>query len=84
MTLYGFTWVNDGIGDWLIDDFNASGIIGPGLDFAEDGLVYVEVDLASFDGSTNIEAIISLAVPTPGGTGLLVLAGLCAARRRRN
>lgn len=75
---------NDGIGDWIIDDFNASGTIGPGLDFAEDGLVYVEVDLESLDGSTNIEAIISVAVPTPGTGMLLALAGLAGTRRRRN
>lgn len=74
---------NDGIGDWIIDDFNASGTIGPGLDFAEDGLVYVEVDLVSFDGASNFEAIISVAVPTPGTGALLAFAGLAATRRRR-
>lgn len=74
---------NDGIGDWVIDDFNASGIIGPGLDFAEDGMLYVEVDLAALDGSNNHEAIISLTVPAPGATGLLAIAGLTATRRRR-
>ena len=75
---------NDGIGEWIIDDFNASTAVGPGLDFAEDGLLYVEVDLASLDGGTNIEAIISLAVPTPGATGILALAALTTTRRRRN
>lgn len=75
---------NDGIGDWVIDDFNASGVVGPGLDFAEDGFVFVEVDLASLDGATTFEAIISLAVPTPGATGLLAIAGLGATRRRRS
>lgn len=74
---------NDGIGDWIIDDFNASSAIGPGLDFAENGLIFVEVDLASFDGGTNIEAIISIAVPAPGASGLFALAGLAATRRRR-
>ncbi|MEZ6164210.1 MAG: hypothetical protein R3B67_07215 [Phycisphaerales bacterium] len=74
---------NDGIGDWIIDDFNASGSIGPGLDFAEDGLVYVEVDLVSFDGASTFEAIISVAVPTPGTGALLAFAGLAATRRRR-
>lgn len=75
---------NDGIGDWIIDDFNASGTVGPGLDLAENGLIFVEVDLESLDGGTNIEAIISIAVPAPGATGLLALAGLAATRRRRN
>lgn len=74
---------NDGIGDWIIDDFNASGTIGPGLDFAEDGLVYVEVDLVSFDGASTFEAIVSVAVPTPGTGTLLAFAGLAATRRRR-
>lgn len=74
---------NDGVGDWIIDDFNASGIVGPGLDFAEDGRVYAEVDLTSLDGGTTIEAIISVAVPAPGATGLLAMMGLAATRRRR-
>ncbi|MCA9275735.1 MAG: hypothetical protein KDA29_06895 [Phycisphaerales bacterium] len=74
---------NDGIGDWIIDDFNASGSIGPGLDFAEDGLVYVEVDLVSFDGASTFEAIVSVAVPTPGTGALLAFAGIAVTRRRR-
>lgn len=74
---------NDGIGDWIIDDFNASGAVGPGLDFAENGLINVEVDLVSLDGGTNIEAIIAVAVPAPGSFGLLALTGLAATRRRR-
>ena len=78
-----FDMDNDGVGDWLIDDFNASSAIGPGLDFAEDGFVHVEVDLESFDGSTNIEAIISVAVPSPGAGAILAFAGLAATRRRR-
>lgn len=78
-----FDMDHDGVGDWLIDDFNASSAIGPGLDFAEDGFVHVEVDLESFDGSTNIEAIISVAVPSPGAGAILAFAGLAATRRRR-
>lgn len=74
---------NDGIADWVIDDFNASGVIGPGLDFAENGLVFAEVDLSSLDGSTTFEAIISIAVPAPGALSLFVFAGLSATRRRR-
>ncbi|MBX3323438.1 MAG: hypothetical protein KF757_10640 [Phycisphaeraceae bacterium] len=74
---------NDGIGDWTVTDFNASGIIGPGLDFADDGYVFVEVDLRSLDGSTTIEAIISLRVPSPASAAVLVLGALAAARRRR-
>ncbi len=74
---------NDGVGDWIIDDFNASGVVGPGLDFAEDGRVFAEVDLASLDGATTFEAIISVAVPAPGAAGLLAMMGLAATRRRR-
>jgi len=78
-----FDDTGDGIGDWVIDDFNASGIIGPGLDFAEDGLVYVEVDLESLDGSVTIEAVISVAVPAPMSGAIFALGGLFATRRRR-
>jgi len=73
----------DSIADWIIDDFNASAAIGPGLDLAEDGLVYFEVDLVSLDGGTNVEAILSMVVPTPGSAALLAMAGLVGARRRR-
>lgn len=74
---------NDGIGDWIIDDFNASGAVGPGLDLAENGLLNVEVDLVSLDGGTNIEAIIAVAVPAPSSIALLALTGLAVTRRRR-
>ncbi|MEM7756329.1 MAG: hypothetical protein AAF297_11920 [Planctomycetota bacterium] len=68
-------------GQWILDDFNAfnTGDIALG----DNGIVSVEVDLESFDGLTNIEAIISVAVPAPGAAGLLGLAGLAATRRRR-
>ncbi|MEZ6243347.1 MAG: GC-type dockerin domain-anchored protein [Phycisphaerales bacterium] len=52
--------------DWIIDDFNASNVIGPGLDLAEDGYVYVEVDLVPVAGGDPIEAIIRLALPSAG------------------
>ncbi len=79
----GFDSTGDGVADWIVDDFNASVAIGPGLDFAEDGYVFVEVDLESLDGIQNLEAIIRVAVPAPGTLGLLALGGLAAARRRR-
>jgi len=68
-------------GQWILDDFNAfnTGDIALGTD----GFVSVEVDLESFDGLSNIEAIISVAVPAPGAAGALALAGLAATRRRR-
>ncbi len=73
----------DNVADWIIDDFNASSAIGPGLDLAEDGFVHVEVDLESLDGSLNLEAIISLRVPAPSGAALLAMTALLASRRRR-
>ncbi|MEQ8770723.1 MAG: PEP-CTERM sorting domain-containing protein [Phycisphaerales bacterium] len=79
----GFDSTGDGVADWTVADFNASNGIGPGLDFAEDGFVFVEVDLESLDGIQNLEAIIRVAVPAPGTFGLLTLGGLAAARRRR-
>jgi len=68
-------------GQWILDDFNASntGEIALGTD----GFVSIEVDLESFDGLTNIEGIISVAVPAPGAAGALAVVGLAAARRRR-
>lgn len=49
--------------DYTVTDFNASNIIGPGLSLAEDGSVYVEVDID--DGGGDLEAIIRLALPQP-------------------
>lgn len=67
---------------FTIDDFNASGVIGPGLDLADDGFVFVEVDLLD-KGGASFEAIIRIAVPSPGAVGMLALAGVGALRRRR-
>ncbi len=77
-----FDATGDGEGDYIIDDFNAS-TIGPGLDFAEDGLIYVEVDLIDVAGGDAFEAIISIAVPAPLSSSVLALGGLLAIRRRR-
>jgi hypothetical protein len=73
----------DGIGDWTVTDFVASNGISPGLDFAEDGLVYAEVDLVPVGGGTEIEAIIGLAIPEPSSLALAALGGLALLRRRR-
>lgn len=51
----------DGIGDATVTDFNASGIIGPGLSLAEGDRVFVEVDLDF--GMGDVEAIISIGLP---------------------
>jgi hypothetical protein len=57
----------DMVGDFTVDDFNASTAIGPGLDLAEDGFVYVEVDLTPAAPllGVSLEAIIRLGLPIP-------------------
>ena len=76
---------NDGTADWVLFDFNAG--TGPGIGFGEDGLVYVEVDLESLDGNTNIEAILAFstnAIPEPASLLVLMMGtSLLTARRRR-
>jgi hypothetical protein len=54
----------DGVGDWTVTDFNASGVIGPGLDLGENGLVYVELDVD--DGLGDIEAIVAVSTRQGG------------------
>ncbi len=73
---------NDGIADATLLDFNASNVVGPGLQFSDNPFVYVEVDLVDLAGA-EFEAIIRVAVPAPGAAGLLAFAGLAATRRRR-
>lgn len=73
---------NDMIGDWLLTDFEASGTIGPGLDLADDGFVFLEVSMTPVGGGTEVEAIIRLGVPEPGSLSLLALGVLAVARRR--
>ncbi len=57
----------DTIADFTVDDFNASTVIGPGLDLAEDGFVYLEVDLlpALPPLGAAVESIIRLGLPVP-------------------
>lgn len=52
----------DGVADWELTDFNASAAIGPGLDFAENGVLYIEVDLIPVAGGDEIEAILCIPV----------------------
>ncbi len=59
---------NDMIADFVVDDFNASNGIGPGLDFSDDDFVHVEVDLLDLAGGDVGEAI--LRVPLPKATDL--------------
>ena len=56
----------DGVADFRVQDFRAAHTVGPGLDLAEDGRVFVRVDLDSIDGTiVDDQALISLALPTP-------------------
>ena len=72
----------DAIGDFTIDDFNASNVVGPGLDFATNGFVYVEVDMTPVTGGPQVESVIRLVVPEPHCL-LPMCAGLIGLLRRR-
>ncbi|HSM15291.1 MAG TPA: hypothetical protein VLA66_14580 [Thermoanaerobaculia bacterium] len=52
---------DNGTPDATVVDFNASNVVGPGLDLAGDGRVFVEVDLD--DGGGAEEAVIALELP---------------------
>lgn len=67
-------------GDYTLVDFNAATIASQGMDFGDDGLLYISVDVQDDAGLTT-EAIISIAVPAPAGLGLLL--GVAAFARRR-
>ncbi len=69
----------DLIGDYTLTDFNAATIASQGMDFADDGMLYISVDLRD-DAGLTVDAIIGVAVPAP--SALLGL-GLGAAMRRR-
>ena len=73
----------DGFNDATVTDFNASEIIGPGLSLAEDGFLYVEVNLD--EGAGDLESVLRIELPScdsgpvaapvlsPAGTVLLSL-----------
>ncbi len=50
----------DGNCDAIISDFNASNTVAPGIDLADDGMVYVNVDLTPCAGGTANETIIGI------------------------
>ncbi|HEX4956146.1 MAG TPA: hypothetical protein VF017_22385 [Thermoanaerobaculia bacterium] len=58
----------DTTGDATVTDFNASSVIGPGLSLAEDGVVYVEVDLDT------VEAVIGVELPLCGDPPTITVA----------
>jgi hypothetical protein len=72
----------DGLADYQISDFNASTVIGPGLSLAEDGYVYLDLDMFPIGGGSDIQAIVGIAVPEPSTLVLLGLIGLMGLRRR--
>jgi hypothetical protein len=73
----------DGVADYTLTDFNASSTITQPLDFGDNGLVYVDVDLTPIGGGTATQAIISVAVPEPGALSLLAMGAVGLIRRRR-
>lgn len=72
---------NNGTGDFVVTDFNTATIASQGMDFGNNGLVYVSVDLQDASGAT-VEAIISVAVPAPGSLAALGLGAMLRRRRR--
>jgi len=56
----------DHVPDWEVTDFNASAVIGPGLDFAENGLLYIEVDMEPVGGGDEVESILCITVSSGG------------------
>jgi len=64
----------DGMADYRVTDFNASGVIGPGLDLSDDGSLYVEVDLETLDTLEEFEGILRLFQPGPCAGGNVNLA----------
>lgn len=73
----------DTVADFTLTDFNASAGVAPGLDISDSGKIYVNVDITPIGGGTAIEAIIGVAIPAPGAAGLMALAAIAGARRRR-
>lgn len=58
----GVDTTGDNVPEWTVTDLEASATIGPGLDFGEDGFVFVEVSLVPFGGGTEVEAILKVPV----------------------
>lgn len=73
----------NGVADYVLTDFNASATITDPLAFGDDGLVYLDVDLAPIGGGTAERAIISVVVPEPGAISILAIGAAGLLRRRR-
>jgi len=52
----------DEVADWLVTDFKASAVIGPGLDLGPGGYVYLEADITPLPSGPAVEAILRIAI----------------------
>lgn len=73
----------DGIDDYTVTNFLGSATISRPLVFADDGSVYLDLELTPIGGSATVDAIVKIVVPEPATAGLLALAGALGLRRRR-
>jgi hypothetical protein len=73
----------DGMANWILSDFNVSTTITDPVDFADNGRVFVHVDLTQIGGGTAVDAIISVAVPEPTSFGMAMLCALALALSRK-
>lgn len=73
----------DSVADYTLVNFLASTGVAKGMDFGDDGRVFVEVELTPIGGTGVLEAIIAVTIPEPAGIGLIAAAGLLGLRRRR-
>lgn len=69
--------------DYTLTDFNASSTISNPMDFGDNGIVYLDVDITPIGGTASVQAIIGVAVPEPMSATFLIGAGLLAVRRRK-
>ena len=56
----------DGQADYTVTDFAAASSVGPGLSLAENGYIYVEVEVTPVAGGTEFEAIIGISLLSSG------------------
>ena len=67
----------DEVADYQITDFNASTATGPGLDFAEDGYVWVEVDAVDLSDASEHEIVVGVRVDeTSSAPGIVTASSL--------
>ncbi len=59
----------DEIPEWILTDFAASPVIGPGLDLHTNGWIYVRAELAPIAGGTEVDAVIGVEIPPAMAVG---------------